>query len=422
MPGNLNPAALNPQQQQLNDFTKAMSDAASKVTQPLTQTGPPVNPAAAASTPSTPLQAPPPAAAPPPPAASAPAASASSSGGGSGSAPVNANVNVNSAPSSPMPLAPAPSVPSAGPAAPAGSTGGPMGPGVMPAGASQGAGAGAVPPPPAPVPVSAARMERDAVAVSSTAAALQRKQAGNDPLAVARRIGAALNMGHTKDPGFYWVTGLTKDGAIVVANTYGLGYIPDGVKLPEPVKLASADESIPAGVRGSWATYPIVALHGWAQHHDTTLRAVIATEDQFKGFDPGAAPIILQPDDIPETGQMQGRDRLTVISPDVSARLMKMSDAALMELLPPASVDVEGPQNRRVELLLEVFRPLLSSDPGRIPVQLEAMVSYADHMQELAIYNAHTAADGEAQRSAIADWLYWQHLGVLTSDALAGAS
>ncbi|ORA27821.1 secretion protein EccK [Mycobacterium aquaticum] len=321
-----------------------------------------------------------------------------------------------------MPLAPAPSVPSAGPSAPAGSTGGPMGPGVMPTGASQGAGAGAVPPPPAPVPVSAARMERDAIAVSSTAAALQRKQAGNDPLAVARRIGAALNMGHSKDPGFYWVTGLTKDGAIVVANTYGLGYIPDGVKLPESVKLASADESIPAGVRGSWATYPIVALHGWAQHHDTTLRAVIATEDQFKGFDPGAAPIILQPDDIPETGQMQGRDRLTVISPDVSARLMKMSDAALMELLPPASVDVEGPQNRRVELLLEVFRPLLSSDPGRIPVQLEAMVSYADHMQELAIHSAHTAADGEAQRSAIADWLYWQHLGVLTSDALAGAS
>ncbi len=297
-----------------------------------------------------------------------------------------------------------------------------MGPGVMPAGASQGAGAGAVPPPPAPVPVSAARMERDAIAVSSTAAALRRKQAGNDPLATARRIGAALNMGHTKDPGFYWVTGLTKDGAIVVANTYGLGYIPDGVKLPEQVKLASADESIPAGVRGSWATYPIVALHGWAQHHDTTLRAVIATEDQFKGFDPGAAPIILQPDDIPESGQMQGRDRLTVISPDVSGRLMKMSDAALMELLPPAQVDVEGPENRRVELLLEVFRPLLSSDPGRIPVQLEAMVNYADHMQELAIHNAHTAADGEAQRSAIADWLYWQHVGVLTSDALAGAS
>lgn len=417
MPGNLNPAAMTPQQQQLNDFTKAMSDAASKATQPLTQTGPSVNPTSAVSTPSSPLQAPPPAAAPPPPAA--PAASASSSGGGS--APVNANVNLNSAPSSPMPLAAAPSVPAAGPSAPGGgSTGGPMGPGMVPTGTSQ-SGAGAVAPPPAPVPVSAARLERDAIAVSSTAAALQRKQAGNDPLAVARRIGAALNMKQSKDPGFYWITGLTKDDSIVVANTYGLGYIPDGIKLPESVKLASADESIPAGVRGSWATYPIVALHGWAQQHDTALRAVIATEDQFKGFDPGAAPIILQPDDIPESGQMQGRDRLTVISPDVSARLMKMSDAALMELLPPAQVDVEGPEDRRVELLLKVFEPLLQSDPGRRVVQLEAMVAYASHLQEVAVYRAHTASDRDAQRAAVSDWLYWQHLGVLNDDALADA-
>ena len=85
--------------------------------------------------------------------------------------------------------------------------------------------------------------------------------------------------------------------------------------------MATADESIPAAVRGTWATYPILALHGWAQHHDTDLRAVIATEDQFKGFDPGAAKIVLRPDDIPDNGTMEGRHRLHVIAPDAAMQV-----------------------------------------------------------------------------------------------------
>ena len=85
--------------------------------------------------------------------------------------------------------------------------------------------------------------------------------------------------------------------------------------------MATADESIPAAVRGTWATYPILALHGWAQHHDTDLRAVIATEDQFKGFDPGAPKIVLRPDDIPENGTMEGRHRLQVIAPATAMKL-----------------------------------------------------------------------------------------------------
>ena len=64
--------------------------------------------------------------------------------------------------------------------------------------------------------------------------------------------------------------------------------------------MASADDSIPACERAKWATYPILAVQGWAQHHNVKLRAVVATEDQFKNFDPGAAKITLQPDDIPD--------------------------------------------------------------------------------------------------------------------------
>ena len=234
---------------------------------------------------------------------------------------------------------------------------------------------------------------------------------------LAQRIGAALNSGIT-DVGFFWVTGLAKDGTIVVANNYGLAYIPEGINLPDHVKMATADESIPAAVRGTWATYPILALHGWAQHHDTDLRAVIATEDQFKGFDPGAPKIVLRPDDIPENGAMEGRHRLQVISPETAMKLAAVGSFGLSDLLPPPSTDANAPDDRRSQLWFEVFRPLLSNVPDRAVVQLAAFVSYADHAQELALHRAHTAIDPADQRAAIADWIYWQHLSVLMSDAI----
>lgn len=222
--------------------------------------------------------------------------------------------------------------------------------------------------------------------------------------------------------GFFWVTGLAKDGTIVVANNYGLGYLPAGVNLPERVKMVTADESIPANVRGNWATYPVLALHGWAQHHDTELRAVIATEDQFKGFDPGAPKIILRPDDIPDNGQMAGRHRLQVISPDAATKLAAISPTGLSEVLPPPPTDVNPPDDRRALLWFEVFRPLLSNSPDRGQIQLQHFVTYADHAQELALHNAHIATEAADQRAAIADWIYWQHLSVLASDAIATAA
>lgn len=268
------------------------------------------------------------------------------------------------------------------------------------------------------MPVSAARAHREAAAAAATAGALRRRSPGNDPAVLAQRIAAALNVGIT-DVGFVWLTGLGKDGSIVVANNYGLGYIPDGVNLPEQVTMATADESIPATVRGTWTTYPILALHGWAQHHNTDLRAVIATEDQFKGFDPGAPKIVLRPDDIPESGTMEGRHRLQVIAPDAAVKLAAVSSTGLPDLLPPAQADANAPEDKRAQLWFEVFRPLLSNAPERAVVQIEAFVTYAEHAQELALYRAHTTVDPADQRAAIADWIYWQHLSVLMSDAIA---
>jgi hypothetical protein len=307
----------------------------------------------------------------------------------------------------PVPLGPPPGVPSAGPL-PTGAAG----PTAPTLGAPVGAGTGAAAPGP-PVPVSVARAQR-----AAEAGALRRPE--SDPLEIARRIAAALNVGNT-DPRFTWLTGLTKDGAILVANNYGLGYMPPHTRLPQQVKFTSVDESIPAKERGRSATYPILALHSWAQAHNTALRAVIGLEEQLKLFDTGAAPIVLQPDDLPPDGRMQGRSRFELIAPEAADRLSKVSDGSLMELLPAAPVDPQPPEDVRVDLLMEVFLPLINSDPGRAIEQLNAMVDYAEHMQAVALYQAYVATDGETLRTAVTDAMYWYYVGSLNSEA-AGAT
>jgi len=99
--------------------------------------------------------------------------------------------------------------------------------------------------------------------------------------------------------------------------------------------------------------------------------------------------------------------------------LAAVGSTGLSDLLPPPPTDANPPEDQRANLWFEVFRPLLSNVPDRAAVQLENFVSYADHAQELALYRAHTAVDPADQRAAIADWIYWQHLGVLMSDAIA---
>ena len=111
--------------------------------------------------------------------------------------------------------------------------------------------------------------------------------------------------------------------------------------------MVTADECIPASVRGTWATYPILALHGWAQHHSTDLRAVIATEDQFKGFDPGAPKIVLRPDDIPENGTMEGRHRLQVIAPDAAMKLAGVAVPVCPTSCLPPPTDANPPEDQR---------------------------------------------------------------------------
>ncbi|WP_163796182.1 hypothetical protein [Mycolicibacterium sediminis] len=336
-------------------------------------------------------------------------------GGGTPSAPppMSAPPMPLGAPATPTPAAP--TAPGAGGAAanPA-STTAPGGPNVNPASAGridQGA-IGA-----APIPVSTSRLERDAITSAAVGGGANRKSNnGNAALIMARRIAAALNIG-VSDFGFYWVTGLTADGSIVVANSFGLAYIPEHVNLPRQVAMATADESIPPAERAKWATYPVLAIQGWARAHEQKLRAVIATEEQFASFDPGAAKVILRPDDIPESGRMEGRSRLEVIAPNAAAHLASVPAASLIDLLPPAPADTIAPADNSNALWFELIKPLMSTQPERAAVHLEAFVTYAEHAQEQALYRAHVAVDSEAQRAAIADWVYWQHLAVLMWEA-----
>jgi hypothetical protein len=274
----------------------------------------------------------------------------------------------------------------------------------------------------APIPVSAARAERDAIAAATAPEAA--KRGGADPLALARRIAAALNAPDSdgaEEYDFFWVTAVSTDGAIVVANSYGLAYIPAGVQLPEPVQLVTADADIPAAERARWATYPAMAVQGWAAHHNKKLRAVIATAEQFGGSDPGAAKVVLEPEDIPTTGAMAGRSRLEVVDPEAAARLAETAEGRLLELLPPApAAGSSSPPNLRRKLWSDVWMPLTSSVEGREVPHLRAFGPYAAFERDTALAEAHTAAETDARRAAVADWLYWRHVGGLLDNAVGG--
>ncbi|MGB0971861.1 MAG: hypothetical protein ACPGVG_13010, partial [Mycobacterium sp.] len=251
----------------------------------------------------------------------------------------------------------------------------------------------------------------------ASAGALRRLHGGSDPTQRARRIAAALNVGNS-DFGFYWVTAITTEGSIIVANSYGIGYIPANVLLPEHVHMATAEESIPVLERARWATYPILALQGWARHRDEHLRLVIATAEQLQGFDPGVATSILQPDDMPDDGRMQGRTRLEVLAPDSAAKLAATSDDGLTELLPAAQAEISAPKDDLAVSWFEVSKPLMSATTARVGVHLEALSTYSAQAMESALYRAQVEPEFAAQRAAIADWVYWQHQHRILAEAL----
>lgn len=357
------------------------------------------------------------------------AASGAATGtGGAGAAPVTQAAGAASTAAAPTgtpagaapaaPLGPAPTPSPAAPVAqPGAGAGGPGGPGVAPMSTNQQQNAAAA----APIPVTAARAERDAMAAAARAG-LVRKSAGDADVQFAERIAAALHAPPSVPPmawNFVWAVGVTTDGEIIAANSYGVSFIPDGMCLPSQVIFVSADERIPAGQRGRWVREPFVALQAWCTFHEKTLKVVIGTQQEVQPFAGSLQTKVIPPEDIPTDGLMKGRTRLEVIAPEAAAKLAEWPDAQLHEALPPQPVQLVPPDPAAIgKAWMESIRPLMQTTGETYrTAHLEKLAAYGRLQESAALYRAYTAPYAADLRAAITDWVWWQQFSTIQGDA-----
>ncbi|WP_083420396.1 hypothetical protein [Mycolicibacterium llatzerense] len=320
------------------------------------------------------------------------------------------------APAAPLGPAPTPS-PAAPVAQPGAGAGGPGGPGVAPMSANQQQNAAAA----APIPVTAARAERDAMAAAARAG-LVRKSAGDADVQFAERIAAALHAPPSIPPmawNFVWAVGVTTNGEIIAANSYGVSFIPDGMCLPSQVIFVSADENVPAGQRGRWVREPFVALQAWCTFYEKTLKVVIGTEQEVQPFTGSLQTKVIPPEDIPTDGLMKGRTRLEIIAPEAAAKLAEWPDAQLHEALPPQPVQLVPPDPAAIgKAWMESIRPLMQTTGETYrTAHLEKLAAYGRLQEAAALYRAYTAPHAADLRAAITDWVWWQQFSTIQGDA-----
>lgn len=358
--------------------------------------------------------------------APAAASGAATGTGGGGAAPVaQASASTAAAPTGtpagaapPAPLGPAPTPSPAAPVAqPGAGAGAPGGPGVAPMSTNQQQNAAAA----APIPVTAARAERDAMAAAARAG-LVRKSAGDADVQFAERIAAALHAPPSIPAmawNFVWAVGVTTDGEIIAANSYGVSFIPDGMCLPSQVIFVSADERVPAGQRGRWVREPFVALQAWCTFHEKTLKVVIGTEQEVQPFAGSLQTRVIPPEDIPTDGLMKGRTRLEVIAPEAAAKLAEWPDAQLHEALPPQPVQLVPPDPAAIgKAWMESIRPLMQTTGETYrTAHLEKLAAYGRLQESAALYRAYTAPYAADLRAAITDWVWWQQFSTIQGDA-----
>ncbi|WP_138230422.1 hypothetical protein [Mycolicibacterium aubagnense] len=344
---------------------------------------------------------------------------------GAGAAPVAQAAASTAAPATGTPAGAAPAAPlgpapTPSPAAPVaqpttGAAG--TGPGVAPMSANQQQNAAAA----APIPVTAARAERDAMSAAARAG-LVRKSAGDADVQFAERIAAALHAPPSIPPmawNFVWAVGVTSNGEIIAANSYGVSFIPDGMCLPSQVIFVSADERIPAGQRGRWVREPFVALQAWCAFYEKTLKVVIGTEQEVQRFAGSMQTKIIAPEDIPTDGLMKGRTRLEVIAPEAAAKLAEWPDAQLHEALPPQPVQLIPPDPAAIgKAWMESIRPLMQTTGETYrTAHLEKLAAYGRLQEAAALYRAYTAPYVADLRAAITDWVWWQQFSTIQGDA-----
>lgn len=273
----------------------------------------------------------------------------------------------------------------------------------------------------APIPVTAARAERDAMAAAARAG-LVRKSAGDADVQFAERIAAALHAPPSIPPmawNFVWAVGVTTNGEIIAANSYGVSFIPDGMCLPSQVIFVSADENVPAGQRGRWVREPFVALQAWCTFYEKTLKVVIGTEQEVQPFAGSLQTKVIPPEDIPTDGLMKGRTRLEIIAPEAAAKLAEWPDAQLHEALPPQPVQLVPPDPAAIgKAWMESIRPLMQTTGETYrTAHLEKLAAYGRLQEAAALYRAYTAPYAADLRAAITDWVWWQQFSTIQGDA-----
>jgi hypothetical protein len=83
-------------------------------------------------------------------------------------------------------------------------------------------------------------------------------------------------------------------------------------------------------------------------------------------FRSGAAKVVLEPDNILDSGDMTGRSRLEVVNPEAAKRLSATGNLRLTDLLPPAPQLVDPPADHR---------PMPDPEDLDVAAQLEQILS-----------------------------------------------
>ena len=105
----------------------------------------------------------------------------------------------------------------------------------------------------------------------------------------------------------------------------------------------------------------------------------------------------------------------SIISP--AKQILSKRIATSNRLLPPAPAGSGALSDQRRKLWLDVMKPMTSSANGREVVHLKAFGRYVLSARDAALAEAYGTAEPAARRAAVADWLYWRHVGELLERA-----
>ena len=363
-----------------------------------------------------------------------PPAAASSGGSGGSPAPMTTPPPAAAVPQA-APLAgpaPAAAAPIAAPP-PAGGVGTPMGGGMLPPLMSSpaGGGMGGSPPPMAAPPPAPAAPAGPGAGVSAppvipvTAAERVRaniaRVTGNTHGRVAsdaRALCAALHAATKNRPEVMWCVGGRLDGALLVSNNIGLGWLPSNVKLPPPDGVLRVSrhvfghDQVEWALRRDWVGHPVRAVRGYARAtgDDVVVLACFeqAIDRQFDDIN-GVQLDLLSESQIPAVGILAGIDRLQVVNPVLAEEITTEGVAALVAKLPSAMgnsiTDDAIPDRAAADGL---WLNVTTSTAVSVDAHLEAWTLFCVNQLAASAHNLRRATDDVQARGLYADYAYWQ--------------